>query len=144
MRVLDGPQQINKHGDILENVIIITQPGEDTALQVANKRGVTIRNVLIYHPANGRGIYAWKTPNLHIENVEVVAYGNDFGAQPCPSRAPLNGFQCNNIQVYHSPGLVIHNVRVENGSKGISVIGSDAAWLKNVAAFNARGPYPAG
>jgi hypothetical protein len=34
--------------------------------------------------------------NLIIENVEVIAYGNEWGANPCPDEV-LGGYACNNI-----------------------------------------------
>ena len=67
-------------------MIIVVDPTSDTdesndnALKIANKQNVTIRNVVIYHAANGRGIYAWNCKNLTIENVQVIAYGNEAGA----------------------------------------------------------------
>ena len=36
------------------------------------------------------------------------------------------------------------NVKVEGGSKGISIAGSNGALLTNVITKNVRGPYPAG
>ena len=82
--------------EILENKIIIAEPGADFAVRV-QRDNVTIRNVVIYHAANSRGIYAWEADNLTIENVEVIAYGNPYGANPCPSRKPFNGYGCVNI-----------------------------------------------
>ena len=60
---------------------------------------MTVRNVVIYHPANGQGIYGWKAHNLKLENVHVHAYGNKWGANPCPRRRPFGGFECTNIKM---------------------------------------------
>ena len=138
-----GPRDV-KSGDIIENKIIVTMPGQDTAVEFANKKDVTLRNVIIYHPANARGIRTFRTHNLRLENVEVIAYGNEWGAQPCPTRAPFKGYGCINILVYNSEGLSMQNVRAENGSKGIAVVKSPGAVLDTVVVKNPRGPYPAG
>ena len=139
----EGPYIVKKAGQVVENLIIVTQPGEDTALKIA-KNDVTIRNVVIYHPASARGIFGWYPANLRLENVEVIAYGNAWGANPCPSRNPFNGYECTNIKIYNAENLVISNVRVENGSKGISIQRSPGALLTHVVARNVRGPFPAG
>lgn len=38
----------------------------------------------------------------------------------------------------------MNNIRVEGGSKGLSIKYSDGAILNNIVAKNVRGPYPAG
>lgn len=40
----------------------------DYALKIS-KENVTVRNVIIYHAANGMGIFGWKPNNLTLENV---------------------------------------------------------------------------
>lgn len=108
------------------------------------KKNVTIRNVVIHHAANGRGIYFYKAHGLKIENVEVIAYGVESGAQPCPTRRPFGGLNCNNIFGYYSDNVEVTNVRVEGGSKGISINGGHAPKVTNAIVKNVRGPYPAG
>jgi len=105
---------------------------------------VVLRNLVIYHPANARGMYAIGAHNLIMENVEVIAYGNDWGAQPCPARWPMGGYDCSNLVIRKSKNIYLHNIRVENGSNGIRVWDSPDAHLNKVVARNARGPYPAG
>ena len=56
-------------------MIITAEAGTDYALKIT-KDNVTVRNVIVYHPANGMGIYSNKSKNLRIENVQVIAYGN--------------------------------------------------------------------
>jgi len=104
---------------------------------------VTVKNVVIYHPANGQGLYGWKPNNIHIENVEIIAYGNAWGAQPCPTDT-LGGYRCMNIEIYQADNVRIKNVRTENGSSGIKLIDCPAAHLSEVVALNVRGPFPAG
>ena len=138
-----GPQVLRTDGETFENAIVYAQPGDDTAIKVVGEN-ITIKNVIVYHPTNARGIFGWKPNGIKIENVEVIAYGNEWGAGPCPSRSPFNGWNCNNIQIYYADGVQINNVRVENGSKGISVVYCPGAQLSNVIARNPRGPFPAG
>ena len=72
--------------------MIITAPptsdddhSNDYALELQwGIKDVLIRNVVIYHAANGMGIFGWKSTNVRLENVKVIAYGNEWGAQPCP------------------------------------------------------------
>ena len=132
-----------KDSKIIENKIIIAYPGDDTALWI-DFPDVTIRNCIVYHPANGRGIYGQRSHNLRIENVEVIAYGNDWGAQPCPNRWPNGGYDCSNIVTRKTNNVRIHNVRVENGSKGIRLVESPDSHVSHVVAKNFRGPYPGG
>jgi exosome complex RNA-binding protein Rrp42 (RNase PH superfamily) len=86
MAVHNGPFTVSQHDQVVENMVIIVDPtsdedlSNDTALSIVNKKNVVIRNVVIYHAANGRGINAWKSKNLTIENVQVIAYGNEKGA----------------------------------------------------------------
>ena len=61
-------------------MIITAEPDTDYALKIMFKDNVTIRNVIVYHPANGMGILSWKSNNLKLENVQVIAYGNEWGA----------------------------------------------------------------
>jgi pectate lyase len=100
--------------------------------------------VVIHHPANGIGIFAKRADNIIIENVEVIAYGNEWGAQPCPTAWPTAGVNCNNISIFDSLNVWIHSVKVENGSKGIAVTRSEGASLTKVVAKNVRGPFPGG
>ena len=124
-------------------MVIVTRPGDDIAITV-NRDDVTIRNVIIYHPASSIGIRGWAPQNLELYNVEVVAYGNEWGAQPCPTRSPFFGRICNNILIYNAEGVRMTNVRVENGSNGIGLTNCPGAQLSNVSAFNMRGPFPSG
>ena len=71
-------------------------------------------------------------------------YKNNWGPQPCPKRAPFNGFNCANIIGWYGDDISFENVYVEGGSKGISVQISPRASMKNVIAKNIRGPFPAG
>ena len=147
---MKSPFQTNKDGQVIENMYIYATPTDDYALRIVHKN-VTVKNVLIHHAANSQGIFFWKADGLTVENVEVVAYGvhattleDNWGAQPCPMRSPFQGFNCANIIGYRSSDLSFTNTRVEGGSKGISVIMSPGAHMKNVVAKNIRGPFPAG
>jgi len=64
---------------VIENLYILASPTEDTALEIVHQN-VTIKNVVIHHAANSRGIFTWKANNLTFENVEVRAYGVTEGA----------------------------------------------------------------
>ena len=138
-----GPISWPSEGSTFENMIITAPPDTDFAFRLS-KDNITLRNVIIYHPANGMGLYGWSPKNLTLENVQIIAYGNEWGAQPCPSRSPMNGYRCNNIEIRKAENLVITNVEVEGGSKGIAVIDSPGSLLKKVVARNMRGPFPAG
>jgi hypothetical protein len=140
-----GPIKWVQEGTIIEDMVIYMTPDNeyDTAIQIG-RDNVTIRNVVVYHPANRIGIYAYGANNLTLENVEVIAYGNEWGASPCPSRAPFGGADCSNIKVYKSSDIKISNTRVENGSKGISLVGCPSAHLEHVVSKNVRGPFPGG
>ena len=144
-----GPMNVRADNTVIENVIIYAEPTSanstknDYALRITGDN-VTIRNVLIVHAANGMGIYAFKSHNLTLENVQVYAYGNEWGAQPCPTRKPFFGYDCSNIKIVKSDDVTINNVQTENGSRGISLIKSSSPKLTNVVAKNPRGQQPAG
>ena len=140
----EGAHKSKKDGEVIENLYIYSPPDNDTALKISHKN-VIVKNVVIHHAANSRGIYGWDVDGLTIENVEVIAYGvHASGPSPCPSRKPFSGYNCNNIFIYKADNLSIKNVSVEGGSKGISIQESNGAKLENVVAKNVRGPYPAG
>ena len=124
-----GPITWVPPGTVLENMIITAPPDTDYALRLTQDN-LTLRNVIIYHPANGMGIFGWKPKNLTLENVQVIAYGNEWGAQPCPTRAPMNGYRCVNIELNYAENLKIKNVEVEGGSKGFSIKYSEGAELE--------------
>jgi hypothetical protein len=107
--------------ETIENLYILATPTDDNALKIIHDN-VTIKNVVIHHAANARGLFVWETTGLKIENLEVVAYGvHESGPNPCPSRAPFSGFNCANVIIYKSESVVAENVRVEGGSKGFSL-----------------------
>ena len=137
--------QINwiRGGTTIENTIITCEPDTEFCVK-ANNDNITLRNVIIYHPANGMGLFSWKAANLTLENVQIIAYGNEWGAQPCPTKAPMNGYRCSNMEISWAENLVIRNTEVENGSRGISLRFSDGAVLDHVVARNVRGPQPGG
>ena len=104
---VSGPIRVRESGTVIQNKIIIASPTSandrrnDFAINIpAGVHDVTIKNVRIYHAANGIGIYARKTKNLRIENVQVEAYGNAWGAGPCPTRLPFGGYDCAGIRVF--------------------------------------------
>ena len=82
---VSGPMTIDVDSTVLQDTIIFADPttasdsSNDYALKIT-ANDVTIRNVLIYHAANGMGIYGYESNNLRLENVKVLAYGNDWGA----------------------------------------------------------------
>ena len=134
--------------EVIENLIITQDPTDDSkandyALRITGDN-VTIRNVIIYHAANAMGIFAWKANNLTIENVQIFAYGNEWGANPCPTRSPFNGIDCSNIKIYHSDNVLIENALVENGSRGISCVNCPDSTFRRIVAKNPRGPYAGG
>ena len=146
---VSGPLKVNTDGAVIENMIIWADPpGEeksdaDYALKIV-AAGVTIKDVLIYHAASAMGIYAWEADGLVLQNVQVIAYGNEWGAQPCPTRAPFNGYDCSNIKVVKSDNVSIDHVHTQDGSRGISITQSYAPHLTNVVSKNPRGQQPAG
>merc|ERR1712156_26728 len=99
--VTSGPILNVEEGQIIENMIITASPDDSIALKIMVDN-VIVRNVVIHHPANGIGIFAKRADNIIIENVEVIAYGNEWGAQPCPSAWPTAGVNCNNISIFDS------------------------------------------
>merc|ERR1711981_752149 len=96
-----GPITINwrTHVDdlIIENMIITADVTDEVAISIRNRERVTIRNVIIHHPTNGQGINAMNAHHLILENVEVIGYGNERGANPCPRVPGLGGYNCANI-----------------------------------------------
>ena len=146
---ISGPIKVTTDGAVIENKIIVVDPTlegstkNDFALKIV-ANNVTVRNVPIYHASNGMGIYGFKANGLVLDNVEVIAYGNAWGAQACPSRRPFSGFDCSNIKIVRSEDVMIDNVRVKNGSRGISLVRSPRSTLTNVVSINPRGPQPGG
>ena len=55
---VSGPIEVSDHDTVIENMIIVAEPTDETALYLKKKNNVTIRNVVIYHTTNARGIYA--------------------------------------------------------------------------------------
>ena len=100
--------------------------------------------MIIYHATNAIGIYGWMPNGLRLENVQVIAYGNEWGAQACPTRKPFSGYDCSNIKIYYADDVKMDNVYVENGSRGISMVSCPGAQLEGIYAKNVRGPFPAG
>ena len=82
---VSGPMKSSYDGQVIEDMIIYADPTEednqenDYALKIPHEN-VTVRNVIIYHAVNGIGLYGWKSNNLILENVQVIAYGNEWGA----------------------------------------------------------------
>ena len=141
-------QTLRTDGEVIENVVIYGEPGDDTgandyAVKIVGE-DITLRNVVIYHAANAMGIYVWEAHNLTLENVQVIAYGNDWGAAACPTRKPFSGYDCTNIKVYNSDGLKMTNIYTDSGSRGISIVNSPGAALSGIVNMNVRGPFPAG
>ena len=126
-------------------MIIIADPtseddtSQDFALKIVADN-VVVRNVIVYHAANGMGIYVYQVNTLTIENVQVIAYGNAKGAQACPTRSPFSGYDCSNIKIIDATSLTMNNVYVENGSRGASIKNSPNADVQNFVAKNVRGP----
>ena len=122
MQEVEGPIIVSESGRVIENMIIYGEPGDDTGENDVTLKlerwvhDVTIKNVTIYHAANTQGIYGQFNDNLTIENVKVVAYGNDWGTSPCPTRFPFKGSNCQNIQLRRANNLKMTNVTMENGS----------------------------
>ena len=143
-----GPYVARTAGEVIENKIIIAEPTDDSkdndyALKIVADN-VIVRNVIIYHASNAIGIYGWKPNNLELENVQVIAYGNEWGAQACPSRSPFSGYDCSNIKIYYADDIKMTNIYTENGSRGISLVSCQRAKLSGIVAKNVRGPFPAG
>ena len=113
------PKWIGNDGGSLENAVIIAPPGMYNALMVRGKN-VKLRNLLIYHSSSGRGIYAWNSDNLEMENVEVHTYGTEWGPNPCP-KSHLGGYACYNIGFHKSNNIKAHNIRTTGGATGIHV-----------------------
>ena len=40
-------------GDVIENMVITASPKDGIALHINKKKNVTLKNLVIYHPANG-------------------------------------------------------------------------------------------
>ena len=115
-----GPTKSTADNQIIENLYILALPTDETALRITHEN-VTVSNVVIHHPASTRGLFGWKPHGLKIENLEVIAYGvHESGPSPCPTRAPFKGYNCNNVIIYKADNVVVENLRVEGGSKGLS------------------------
>ena len=71
---VSGPIKVTADGTTIEDMIIIADPTlegsteNDQALRIVAE-DVTVRNVLIYHAANGMGIYGFGAHRLTLENV---------------------------------------------------------------------------
>ena len=149
MEIMEANQIIRTSDTVIENKVIYGMPTDDSkendlALKIVKGDNITIRNVVIFHAANTIGIYIYNASNVTLENVQVIAYGNDWGAAACPSRTPFRGYDCSNIKVQYTEGLVLNNVYTENGSRGISIVYAPNAILTNIVSKNVRGPFPAG
>ena len=105
---------------------------------------MTVRNVIIHHSASGMGLFAWKTDDVTIENVEIESYGNSYGANPCPTGKPMEGWRCQNILCFDCPRARINNVRLTGGGDGLRLRGGVDAHVSRINVRNVRGPYPSG
>ena len=142
------PLNIWRDDEIIENKVFYGMPTDDSkandnVIRITGDN-VTLRNVIIYHASNAMGIFCWMCHGLTLENVQIHAYGNEWGANACPSRSPFGGIDCSNIKLYHSDNVKMTNVLVENGSRGISCNTCKGIELRNIVAKNPRGPYAAG
>ena len=142
------PLNIWKDDTVIENTVFYGQPTDDSkandnVVRIVGKN-VTLKNVIIYHAANAMGIFCWKCDGLKLENVQIHAYGNEWGANPCPTRSPFGGIDCSNIKMYYADDVEFSNVLVENGSRGISCFTCKGIKLQGIVAKNPRGPYAAG
>merc|ERR1711971_490017 len=54
-----GPINYVPANTVVENTIITASPDTDVAITISTSN-VTLRNVIIYHPSNGKGIYEWE------------------------------------------------------------------------------------
>ena len=131
-----------KAGDVLENVKIVAPPGLRKALMISGKN-VTLRNVLVHHSASGMGIHVYRAEGVTFENVEVRAYGNEYGPNPC-SKEHSRGWMCQNVLAWQSPKFSGKNLRMYGGSDGLRFYECPNSKVDGVEVRNVRGPYPAG
>ena len=81
---------------------------------------------------------------MKLENVKVQAYGNAWGANPCPSRPPFNGHNCTNIMLYGAEDVSMDNIYLEDGSSAVKCVDCLRIQVRNIFAKNVRGPSPSG
>jgi hypothetical protein len=53
-----GATSSSADGETIENLYILATPTDDTALRITHEN-VTIKNVVIHHAANSRGLFGW-------------------------------------------------------------------------------------
>lgn len=125
-----GPITATYNGQIIEGIVIVSVgvPG----ITVNNVSNVTIRNVVIHH-SNAPGISFSSANGLRIENVTIIHEG-----APPTGYSPPAAATAYNILGAGSSGIVIKNVKVVRGIKGIYLQSSPGAQLSNIQAMDMR------
>lgn len=128
-----GPVKASMDGQVIENLRITSTSGP--AIDVSGFSDVVIRNVEIYHEG-GPGISFDGADGLHVDGVRVVR-SNAPAAGPLPEEEV-------NIEGAFSSGVVIENVRLEQGSSGVYLLECPRPVVRLVEGHDFRGPFPRG
>lgn len=128
---------------MLERVNLTVPEGTPVAITIT-ANNVIVRDVSVYHPSSGMGIYVKGADNVTIESTSVTAYGTASGSNPCPKVSPLSGYECDNIHSYGATQFVIQDVRLRGGSAGVQASASPGTRVSRAVMVNARGPFPRG
>ncbi|MBT2161475.1 right-handed parallel beta-helix repeat-containing protein [Zobellia barbeyronii] len=130
-----GPISVSANNQRIENLYIKTS--NQHGIEINNFSGVVISNCIIEYTGAYTGIKFANADNLTINNCSIT-YTN------APSSGPLPDATRNCIEGIESQNLVITNVKVKDGSTGISLNQCDDSVLTYIEGHNMRGPYPRG
>ena len=133
-RGFSGPISVAADGQVVENLVIRSTDGP--ALRVAGKRGVTLRNLTIFHEG-AAGIELLDAPGATIENVDIYNAG-------APPQGKANTAAEINILCQGSRDLTVRNVRLQRGSSGVYLLECRGSRLTGVEGSDFRGPFPRG
>lgn len=133
-RGASGRVTVTADGQIVENLVVRSTDGP--AVRVAGKRGVTLRNLTIFHEG-AAGIELVDAPGATIENVDIYNVG-------APPRGKANTAEEVNIACERSRDLTVRNVRLQRGSSGVYLLECPGSRLTGVEGRDFRGPFPRG
>jgi len=149
-----GPIVVGEDNVVIENVDIFTKRHDQCALEVMDRKNITIRNVNIRH--TGAGICVFRSENVTIQTVRLV---NTIQRAGPHCRPGISVDECknvhrrkqpdklysvnthNNIWVQESDNVVIDTVYVEKGEAGIFSEKNSKLAIKNLHCRDIRGPY---
>jgi len=148
------PIVVREDGEIIENLDILTNAHDRCAIQINDRKDITVRNVNIRHA--GAGICIFESDNITIESVRLVSTIRQAGPHCRPGltvdecklvsrrREPHKLYPVNthnNIWVQRSNNVVIDTVYLEKGESGIFAKQTSELKIRNIHCRDVRGPY---